>query len=134
MLDTDLLVVISGSQIFVRDVRTVFLVGQECPKVEVPPPNSKPAMQFQKDFLLVRDEAPHELPTLPTPSLPLSLQLFLYKLFRESDDSPPRIKMEAVRKAFPPAAMSESVIRKVLKQCADFKREGETSRPCEVAL
>ena len=33
--------------------------------------------------------------------------------------------MEAVRKAFPPAAMSESVIRKVLKQCADFKREGE---------
>ena len=32
--------------------------------------------------------------------------------------------MEAVRKAFPPAAMSESVIRKVLKQCADFKREG----------
>ena len=33
--------------------------------------------------------------------------------------------MEAVRKAFPPAAMSESVIRKVLKLCADFKREGE---------
>ena len=53
-----------------------------------------------------------------------SVQLFLYKLFRESDDSPPRIKMDAVRKAFPPAAMSESVIRKVLKLCADFKREG----------
>ena len=52
------------------------------------------------------------------------LQLFLYKLFRESDDVPPRIKMDAVRKAFPPAAMSESVIRKVLKLCADFKREG----------
>jgi transcription initiation factor TFIID subunit 1 len=102
MLDTDLVVIISGSQVFVRDVPTVFLVGQQCPKVEVPPPNSKSAMQFQKDFLL----------------------LFLYKLFRESDDSPPRIKMEAVRKAFPPAAMSESVIRKVLKQCADFKREG----------
>ena len=33
--------------------------------------------------------------------------------------------MEVVRKAFPTAAMSESVIRKVLKQVADFKREGE---------
>ena len=51
--DTDLVVIISGSQVFVRDVCTVFIVGQECPKVEVPPPNSKPAMQFQKDFLLV---------------------------------------------------------------------------------
>ena len=61
------------------------------------------------------------------PSLPpsCSLQLFLYKLFKESEDHPPRIKMEVVRKAFPPAAMSESVIRKVLKLCADFKREGE---------
>ena len=53
MPDTDLVVIISGSQVFVRDVRSVFLVGQECPKVEVPPPNSKSAMQFQKDFLLV---------------------------------------------------------------------------------
>lgn len=50
---TDVLVVISSSQMFVRDVKSVFLVGQECPKVEVPPPNSKTAMQFQKDFLLV---------------------------------------------------------------------------------
>lgn len=40
--------------------------------------------------------------------------------------------MEAVRKAFPPAAMSESVIRKVLKQCADFKREG--SYPLSLSL
>lgn len=54
--DTDLVVIISGSQVFVRDVRTVFLVGQLCPKVEVPPPNSKSAMQFQKDFLLVSGE------------------------------------------------------------------------------
>ena len=33
--------------------------------------------------------------------------------------------MDVVRKAFPPADISESVIRKVLKLCADFKREGE---------
>lgn len=32
--------------------------------------------------------------------------------------------MDVIRKAFP-AIMSESVIRKVLKTCADFKREGE---------
>ena len=64
------------------------------------------------------------------------LQLFLYKLFRESDDVPPRIKMDAVRKAFPPAAMSESVIRKVLKLCADFKREGAPifSNDCDISL
>ena len=28
-------------------------MGQECPKVEVPAPNSKPATQFQKEFLQV---------------------------------------------------------------------------------
>lgn len=33
--------------------------------------------------------------------------------------------MDVIRKAFPAAIMSESVIRKVLKTCADFKREGE---------
>lgn len=33
--------------------------------------------------------------------------------------------MEMVRRAFPPSVMSESVIRKVLKQFADFKREGK---------
>ena len=32
--------------------------------------------------------------------------------------------MEMVRRAFPPSVMSESVIRKVLKQFADFRREG----------
>lgn len=52
-------------------------------------------------------------------------QVFLYRLFRESDESPRRIKMDVVRRAFPPSVISESVIRKVLKTCADFKREGE---------
>lgn len=32
--------------------------------------------------------------------------------------------MDAIRKCFPASTMSESVIRKVLKTCADFKREG----------
>ena len=33
--------------------------------------------------------------------------------------------MDVIRKAFPPSVISEGVIRKVLKTCADFKREGE---------
>ena len=32
--------------------------------------------------------------------------------------------MDAVRKFFPASTISESVIRKVFKTCADFKREG----------
>ena len=51
-------------------------------------------------------------------------KVFLYRQFRESDDVPKRLKMDVIRKAFP-AIMSESVIRKVLKTCADFKREGQ---------
>lgn len=51
------------------------------------------------------------------------VQVFLYQHFQESEDSPKRLKMEVVRKAFP--FMSESVSRKILKTCADFKREGE---------
>ena len=55
----------------------------------------------------------------------LDWQVFLYQQFRESDDSPRRLKMDVIRKAFPSTIMSESVIRKVLKTCADFKREGQ---------
>ena len=50
--------------------------------------------------------------------------MFLYQQFRESEDTPKRLKMDVIRKAFPATIMSESVIRKVLKTCADFKREG----------
>ena len=51
--------------------------------------------------------------------------MFLYQQFRESKESPKKLKMDVIRKAFPVSIMSESVIRKVLKTCADFKREGE---------
>eukprot|EP00731_Ephydatia_muelleri_P031269 Em0022g783a len=100
--ETDFLVIASGDQLNIRDVRTVFVVGQECPKVEVPAPNSKAATQTQKELL----------------------QVHIFRLFQESDDNPRRIKMDSIRKLFPPVAMSESVIRKVLKLSADFKREG----------
>ena len=44
---------VSGDQVHIREVEDVFVIGQECPKVEVPAPNSKPATQFQKEFLQV---------------------------------------------------------------------------------
>eukprot|EP00731_Ephydatia_muelleri_P018351 Em0011g391a len=49
--ETDFLLIASGDQLNIRDVRTVFVVGQECPKVEVPAPNSKAATQIQKELL-----------------------------------------------------------------------------------
>ena len=38
---------------YIRDVRTIFTVGQECPKFEVPGPNSKKANIHARDFLQV---------------------------------------------------------------------------------
>lgn len=38
---------------YIREIKDLFVVGQECPKVEVPAPNSKTVNQFQKDFLQV---------------------------------------------------------------------------------
>jgi hypothetical protein len=38
---------------FIREVETIFTVGQECPLMEVPGPNSKKANIFGRDFLQV---------------------------------------------------------------------------------
>ena len=137
---------------YIRELFDLFVIGQECPKIEVPAPNSKTVNQFQKDFLQVL-EYYNKINFLILShilfcyyifiySLSVSLfvclcllclssfshffysQVYLYRLFQDSDDDPKKIKMEMVRKAFPSSVMSESVIRKVLKQFADFKREG----------
>lgn len=78
----------------------LFVAGQECPLYEVPGPNSKRANNFVRDFL----------------------QVFIYRLFWKSRDTPRRIKMDDIKRAFP--SHSESSIRKRLKLCADFKRTG----------
>ena len=52
----------------------------------------------------------------------ISLQIFIYRLFWKSPDTPRRIKMDDIKRAFP--MHSESSIRKRLKLCADFKRTG----------
>lgn len=87
-------------QYYIREVDALFVAGQECPLYEVPGPNSKRANNFVRDFL----------------------QVFIYRLFWKSRDTPRRIKMDDIKKAFP--SHSESSIRKRLKLCADFKRTG----------
>lgn len=52
-------------------------------------------------------------------------QVFIYRLFWKSPDTPRRIRMDDIKRAFP--AHSESSIRKRLKLCADFKRTGVDS-------
>jgi len=39
-------------------VKTIFTVGQECPKFEVPGPNSKKANIHARDFLQVSPKGP----------------------------------------------------------------------------
>uniref|UniRef100_T1HCU3 Transcription initiation factor TFIID subunit 1 n=2 Tax=Rhodnius prolixus TaxID=13249 RepID=T1HCU3_RHOPR len=100
---TDFLVIRTRHQYFIREVDSFFVAGQLCPLYEVPGPNSKRANNFVRDFL----------------------QVFIYRLFWKSRDSPRRIRMDDIKKAFP--SHSESSIRKRLKLCADFKRTGMDS-------
>ena len=51
---TDFLLIVAGDKVHIRKVEDIFVVGQQCPKVGVPAPNSKPAMQFQKELLQVQ--------------------------------------------------------------------------------
>ncbi len=50
---TDFLLIVSGDKVYIRDMDALFLQGQQCPKVEVPAPNSKSSTAFQKDLLQV---------------------------------------------------------------------------------
>ncbi|XP_065225060.1 transcription initiation factor TFIID subunit 1 isoform X2 [Planococcus citri] len=99
--ETDFLVIRTRHQYFIREFDALFTVGQLCPLYEVPGPNSKRANNFVRDFL----------------------QVFIYRLFWRSKDTPKRIRMDDIKKAFP--SHSESSIRKRLKLCADFKRTGK---------
>ncbi|KAJ8028294.1 Transcription initiation factor TFIID subunit 1 [Holothuria leucospilota] len=101
--NTDFLIIRTRQKYFIRSVDTIITVGQECPLMEVPGPNSKRANNHIRDFL----------------------QVFIYRMFLNSPDTPRRIKMEDIKKAFP--THSESSIRKRLKLCADFKRTGMDS-------
>ena len=126
-------------QYFIREIDALFVAGQLCPLYEVPGPNSKRANNFVRDFLQVNRfcQQCNLLFTLPdTKYSALYLlyyvhsvvQVFIYRLFWKSRDTPRRIKMDDIRQAFP--AHSESSIRKRLKLCADFKRTGIGMHTC----
>ncbi len=100
MQPNDFIAVRTKTGYFIREIKDIFVVGQECPLVEVPGPNSKRANAFMKDFL----------------------QAHIYRLFQQSRDVPKKIRMEDVKRAFP--SYAESSIRKRLKFCSDFKRTG----------
>ncbi|CAI2299008.1 unnamed protein product [Caenorhabditis sp. 36 PRJEB53466] len=97
---TDFLLIRSQHQWYIRPLPALFVAGQQCPLYEVPSPNSKRATLFVRDFLFA----------------------FIYRLFWQSDHTPRRLKMEDVRNAFPHYA--ESNIRKRLKMCSTFTRNG----------
>ncbi|OAF68529.1 hypothetical protein A3Q56_03685 [Intoshia linei] len=97
---TDFLIVRNKNSYYIRQNVYIFVVAQECPLMKVPSPNSKSANNFLRDFL----------------------QVYIYRQFWKSLDEPKKIKMDLVRKAFP--LHSESILRKRLKCCADFKRTG----------
>ncbi|XP_064636542.1 transcription initiation factor TFIID subunit 1-like isoform X2 [Lineus longissimus] len=101
--DSDFLIIRTRHHYHIRNVPSVYTIGQCCPLYEVPGPNSKRANNFIRDFL----------------------QVFIYRLFYKSKDQPKRIRMDDIKKAFP--SHSESSIRKRLKLCADFKRTGMDS-------
>ncbi|XP_072463902.1 transcription initiation factor TFIID subunit 1-like [Notamacropus eugenii] len=100
MPDTDFLIVVTKAGYFLREVKDVFTVGQQCPLDEVPAPNSKMAKNYIHGFL----------------------QVFIYRQFWRSPHRPRRIRMEYIRKAFP--RLAESSIRRRLAKCSDFHRTG----------
>ncbi|XP_074073701.1 transcription initiation factor TFIID subunit 1-like [Macrotis lagotis] len=100
MADTDFLVMVTKTRCFLREVRDIFTVGQQCPLDEVPAPNSKMAKDYIHGFL----------------------QVFIYRQFWNSPHRPRRIRMEDIRKAFP--RLAESSIRRRLTKCSDFHRTG----------
>lgn len=96
---TDFLLVRTRFGFFLRHFPNLFVVGQEMPLIEVPSPNSKRAKDFGKDFMMS----------------------CIYRLFWENDKKPRRVRMDELRRIFP---NQDAIIRKNLKQIAEFKRVG----------
>ncbi|KAG8190490.1 hypothetical protein JTE90_006664 [Oedothorax gibbosus] len=97
---TDFLIIRTRFKYLIREVETVYAVGQQLPLIEVPAPKSEKTSNFMRDFLMV----------------------YIYRLFWKSVDRPRKIRMETIKKAFP--LLKEFTIRKRLNLCADFQRTG----------
>ncbi|CAL4062811.1 unnamed protein product [Meganyctiphanes norvegica] len=102
VMNTDFLVIRTTNGYSIRGLDGLYTVGQQCPMYEVPQPNSKRTLIFNRNFL----------------------KMFIYRLFKKSD-SQRRLSMKDIKMAFPSAP--ESFLRKVLKPCAKFHRTGPNS-------
>ena len=84
----------------IRNLQRMYLLGQQCPLIEVPIPQSKRVNLFQRDLL----------------------QIYIYRLFLQSHEQPRRIRIDDIKRVFP--RLAESSIRKRLKTSAVFRRTG----------
>lgn len=95
---TDFLMIRNAHGYFIRQIPAIFIVGQEHPKMEIPSPNSKSALNCSRE----------------------RCQLYIFTLFMKCKETPKKIKIASVRKAF--KQHSENGIRKRLKMCSDYIR------------
>lgn len=93
---TDFLLIRTKRNYYIREVEALYVVGQECPKIEVPAPNSKKAIGFLRDRLSV----------------------FIQRLFMVGDS----VRVEDIRRAFP--SYTEGNVRRRLKEVGEFRRGG----------
>ncbi|CAF1216007.1 unnamed protein product [Rotaria sordida] len=92
---------------FIRNINIIYIIGQQCPLIEVPIPQSKRVNLFQRDLL----------------------QIYIYRLFLQNNEMPRRIRIDDIKRVFP--RLAESSIRKRLKTSADFRRTDDFRLPTE---
>jgi len=100
-LSNDFLIIFNRKTgFYIRNLNKIYLIGQQYPLIEVPIPQSKRVNLFQRDLL----------------------QIYIYRLFLQSNEIPRRIRIDDIKRVFP--RLAESSIRKRLKASADFRRTG----------
>lgn len=92
-------------KMMIREIPALYTVGHTQPHIECPSPNSKLDIQFTKNRLM----------------------LYIYTEFLRprGEGEEMRIKIDDIKNTFP--GMSETSIRKRLKECAEFQRGGGDS-------
>jgi len=97
----DFLLVKIDNKFYIREIPAVYTVGQLQPKMEVYAPNSRAVSNYTKN----------------------RLQAYIYRLFMNKKVDQHRIRINEIVRLFP--GSSEAVIRRKLKECADFQRGGD---------
>jgi transcription initiation factor TFIID subunit 1 len=92
----------NGRRMIIREIPSLYVVGQIQPKMEIYAPNSRAANAYIKN----------------------RLQGYIYRLFMKKSVNH-RLKISDIMTLFP--GNSETSIRKRLKDCADFQRGGDDS-------